>query len=245
MNASTTSQMKVFGGKDVRNATEIIGGNQSMVLGAPIRVPVSSGVIIVEQISTPARQGSTTFSFEVIGINYPWYERAFIGVPVGWYYVFGVAFFPVAICVLFGDVITISILVLLLSVLGVIFGPGIAAVLAPILLLGCCLVTLGGAGGLGFYFYKKKGGAAKAPKPAAASTTGAARRGVKKTAIASELSKQSSLNQKRGSVTDSSSKLNASTKLKAGDTSTTTLQKKRTSISNAQTAANQPRKIRK
>lgn len=127
-----------------------------MVLGAPIRVPISSGAIIVEQVSAPARTGSTTFSFEVVGIPYPWYEKPFIGVPVGWYYVFGVAFFPVAICVLFGDVITVSILLLLLFVLGLVFGPGIAAILAPLLLLGCCLVTIGGAGGLGFFFYKKK-----------------------------------------------------------------------------------------
>ena len=44
--------MFVFAGTDRRNATLVIERNSSAPIGAPVRVPISSGAIVVLQVAT-------------------------------------------------------------------------------------------------------------------------------------------------------------------------------------------------
>ena len=57
-----------------------------MSVGAPVRVPISSGAIIVAQASSGT--GTAKFSFKVVGVEYTWYEKPFVGVNVVWYYMY-------------------------------------------------------------------------------------------------------------------------------------------------------------
>lgn len=57
-----------------------------MAVGAPVRVPISSGAIIVSQAT--ARTGASQFSFKVVGTEYTWYEKPFVGLHVSAYYLF-------------------------------------------------------------------------------------------------------------------------------------------------------------
>ena len=50
-------------GTERRNATSIVEGNASVPIGAPIRVPVSSGAIVVLQSVASATTGSAVFSY--------------------------------------------------------------------------------------------------------------------------------------------------------------------------------------
>ena len=47
LDSSTTANMFVFAGTDRRNATLVIESNTSAPIGAPVRVPISSGAIVV------------------------------------------------------------------------------------------------------------------------------------------------------------------------------------------------------
>ena len=44
--------MFVYQGNDRRNATMIVESNASVPIGAPVRVPISSGAIVVLQINS-------------------------------------------------------------------------------------------------------------------------------------------------------------------------------------------------
>lgn len=69
-----------------------------MVIGAPVRVPISSGAIIVSQAT--ASKGSSKFSFKVVGTEYTWYEKPFIGMHFIAYYFFLAALIIAALSVL-------------------------------------------------------------------------------------------------------------------------------------------------
>ena len=45
-----------------------------MPIRAPIRVPISSGAIVVLQSLAPATTGSAVFTYQVVGDYYRWYE---------------------------------------------------------------------------------------------------------------------------------------------------------------------------
>lgn len=68
-----------------------------MPIGAPIRVPVSSGAIVVLQSLAPATTGSAVFTYQVVGDYYRWYEQPFIGLQMWIYYLFLIAV-GIAIC---------------------------------------------------------------------------------------------------------------------------------------------------
>lgn len=51
LDSSTTANMFVYAGTDRRNVTLIIEGNSSAPIGAPIRVPISSGAIVLLQVA--------------------------------------------------------------------------------------------------------------------------------------------------------------------------------------------------
>lgn len=77
----------MYSGSDRHNATQVIESDSAASVGAPIRVPVSSNAIIVLQSVGERKQtGTGTFSFRVEGLRYNWYERPFIGMKVGAYY---------------------------------------------------------------------------------------------------------------------------------------------------------------
>ena len=65
--------MWVFAGNDRRNASLVIEYNASVSLGAPVRVPVSSGAIVVVQVNTGQKSGNALFSYRVVGTKYNWY----------------------------------------------------------------------------------------------------------------------------------------------------------------------------
>ena len=56
LDSSTTANMFVFAGNDRRNATLIVEQNGTVPFGAAVRVPISSGAIVVLQ----ARNGFTS-----------------------------------------------------------------------------------------------------------------------------------------------------------------------------------------
>jgi hypothetical protein len=67
--------MYVYSGTDRRNATLIVEGNANVPVGAPIRVPITDGAIIVLKVNGPTNPaGSATFSYQVVGTKYSWYE---------------------------------------------------------------------------------------------------------------------------------------------------------------------------
>jgi hypothetical protein len=71
--------MFVFAGTDRRNATLIVEQNGTVPFGAPVRVPISSGAIVVLQAGNSKTTGSAQFSYKVVGTKYNWYEKAFMG----------------------------------------------------------------------------------------------------------------------------------------------------------------------
>jgi hypothetical protein len=66
--------MWVFAGTDRRNASLVIENNSSLPLGAPVRVPISSGAIVVIQASSGLSTAKAQFSYRVVGTKYNWYE---------------------------------------------------------------------------------------------------------------------------------------------------------------------------
>ena len=56
--------MYVYSGNNRRNASVVIDGNSTMAIGAPIRIPISSGAIIILQSNNPTSTiGTATFSY--------------------------------------------------------------------------------------------------------------------------------------------------------------------------------------
>ena len=80
LEASSTANMYVYSGTDRRNTTLIVEGNSNVPVGAPIRIPITDGAVVVLQVQgalSPA--GSATFSYKVVGTKYNWYEELFLG----------------------------------------------------------------------------------------------------------------------------------------------------------------------
>ena len=56
--------MYVYSGTDRRNATKIVEGNANVPVGAPVRVPITDGAIIILKVNGPiSPAGSATFSY--------------------------------------------------------------------------------------------------------------------------------------------------------------------------------------
>lgn len=118
-----------------------------MVIGAPVRVPISSGAIIVSQAT--ANKGASKFSFKVVGTEYTWYEKPFIGMHFIAYYFFLAALIIAAL----------SVLLFVLTVVVVVVG---GAVLVVVLIVGAvlCFVPC-----VGFLIFKRKKGGKPSKKP--------------------------------------------------------------------------------
>ena len=94
--------MYVFAGTDRRNASLIVEQNASLSLGAPVRVPITSGAIVVLQVANGQTTGSAQFSYKVVGTKYNWYEKAFLNKSKKVYRLFLVSLwvaFLIVICV--------------------------------------------------------------------------------------------------------------------------------------------------
>ena len=52
LDASVAANMYVYAGTGRRNATQIVEVNGSLPIGAPVRVPISSGAIVVLQVAS-------------------------------------------------------------------------------------------------------------------------------------------------------------------------------------------------
>lgn len=57
----------------------LIEGNQTAVAGAPYRLPISSKAILVMQTIEDGNSGSGSFSYQVFGEEYPFWESYFLG----------------------------------------------------------------------------------------------------------------------------------------------------------------------
>lgn len=76
-------------GTERNNVTKsVIEDGLYMVQGAPIVMPLSNDIVII----FPRKQGSLearfTLGFQITGEEYPWWEKAFIGVDDIWWYLF-------------------------------------------------------------------------------------------------------------------------------------------------------------
>lgn len=69
---SVQTKIYIYSGKNRHNATNVIEGNQTAVMGAPYKVSITDGVIIVVQ----SQSGSAQFeiSLYIQGPLYKWYE---------------------------------------------------------------------------------------------------------------------------------------------------------------------------
>lgn len=111
-----------------------------MAIGAPIRVPISSGAIIVAQATSGT--GSVAFSFKVVGIEYKWWQQPFIDLEVGWYYTFLVTLVIAALLVVCGPPGCVTFLaisaILLIIVFGLVLGAVIVGAILIISCVACC-----------------------------------------------------------------------------------------------------------
>ena len=79
----------------------VVEVNGSIPIGAPARVPISSGAIVVLQVASGQTAGNATFSYKVVGVKYNWYELPFIGKKFWVYVLFLVALalaFAIVVC---------------------------------------------------------------------------------------------------------------------------------------------------
>ena len=68
LNTATTATMNVYAGTDRRNATMVIQTNTTLTLGAPVRVKITDGAIVVLKVIGPkSSAGSASFSYKVVG----------------------------------------------------------------------------------------------------------------------------------------------------------------------------------
>ena len=80
LDAAANANMYVYQGNERRNYTKLIESNSNAPTGAPIRVPISEGAIVVLQTANiNSATSSATFSYRVEGTEYNWYEKPFIG----------------------------------------------------------------------------------------------------------------------------------------------------------------------
>ena len=108
LDSQQSALMKVFTGTSRYNVSTAVQGNQTVPSGAPIRVPIENGLIVVLYTSPTATKGSATFSYHVEGTSLKWFERS-----RGLYYLFLAGLIIIALS-LVGVIPALSILVLLL-----------------------------------------------------------------------------------------------------------------------------------
>jgi hypothetical protein len=84
---TTQTSMYVYQGTDRRNLTTVINSDAVAPIGAPIRVPVNNGAVIVLRSSNTNLVNAGKFSYEVKGRYYNWIEKPFIGLHVSAYYI--------------------------------------------------------------------------------------------------------------------------------------------------------------
>lgn len=110
-----------------------------------MRVPISSGAVVVAQATSGS--GTAKFSFKVVGVEYTWYEKPFVGVEVGWYYMFLITLVIAALLVICtGPTITL-ITVLSLALAFVTGGSSILVGAVFIAIVGVLIAV--GAGSVG------------------------------------------------------------------------------------------------
>ena len=73
------ANLYIYEGTGRHNATTFIEGNATSTVGAPYRIPASSKAILVMQTIENGLAGSGSFSFQVYGTEYPFWEKAFLG----------------------------------------------------------------------------------------------------------------------------------------------------------------------
>jgi hypothetical protein len=76
LDSQQSALMKIFTGTGRYNVSTTVQGNQTVPSGAPIRVPIENGLIVVLYTSPTATKGSATFSYHVEGTGYKWFEQA-------------------------------------------------------------------------------------------------------------------------------------------------------------------------
>lgn len=82
-----------------------------MAVGAPIKIPISYGgaIILLKVDGTNGIRGTASFSYQVKGIEYTWYEAPFIGLNIWYYYCFLAACALAALLVLWSPLIYASV----------------------------------------------------------------------------------------------------------------------------------------
>ena len=102
--------MYIYAGNNRTNATLVVETNSTVAVGAPVRIPISSGAIVVLQVSSlTATSGSAVFSYQVIGTKYRWFEYPFINLNIWYYWLFLAACALAAFLVIFGPLIFLSL----------------------------------------------------------------------------------------------------------------------------------------
>jgi len=119
--AIINTDLRIFAGTDINNATEVVEGNYTVSIGAPLRVPISSGVLVLSDLINSTEFAHVTLWYQVVGEPYKWFERPFMGKKVGLYYATLVA---LPICAFISILLVFS---------------GICCV--PFSMTGCCLFT--------------------------------------------------------------------------------------------------------
>ena len=79
VNYLNSSNMYIYEGTDRHNASTFIEGNGTAAMGAPYRIPASSKAILVLQTVGGGGAGAGSFSYKVLGTEYPFWEKAFLG----------------------------------------------------------------------------------------------------------------------------------------------------------------------
>ena len=79
INSLEKANLYIYEGTSRHNATTFIEGNATSVVGAPYRISASSKAILVLQTIENGNTGSGSFSYQVFGTEYPFWEQAFLG----------------------------------------------------------------------------------------------------------------------------------------------------------------------
>ena len=77
----------VYVGTDRRNITSFIEKNDTVVLGAPFRIPIADDIMIVAQTQYQGPTGQVSFSYQLFAEEYPFYEQPFLGIHEVWWYI--------------------------------------------------------------------------------------------------------------------------------------------------------------
>ena len=77
----------LFEGIERNNITQsVIENGKNFVVGAPLILPISNDIVVVFPRRQSSIEASFRLAFQITGVEYPWWERAFIGVDDIWWY---------------------------------------------------------------------------------------------------------------------------------------------------------------